>query len=321
MSANTFSFLITSIEKDNLINNKEIKFLKSTNPYVEYFLVYKNCKITIFKTQKCLVQGQESDVLTVMQEHFPNHLSKSNSSLPFDYDKQNFHQNIIGSDEVGVGDYFGGLCVCAVFLTPETAKQAKTLGVKDSKLLNEQQIISIAKKLIDLVPYRISNLWPNQYNELMYSYKNAHVIKTVCHHYVIVKLCDDLQQKNLSVNQVVIDQFASEKKFHEYLSTAYTHNKISYPITFCTHAETKYLAVACASIIARYYFLEQIKTLSSQAGQPLPLGAWNDKIKLAATTLIQTCGNDSNKINELLNNYVKMHFSNTKKLIDEEHNN
>lgn len=158
MSANTFSFLITSIEKDNLINNKEIKFLKSTNPYVEYFLVYKNCKITIFKTQKCLVQGQESDVLTVMQEHFPNHLSKTNSSLPFDYDKQNFHQNIIGSDEVGVGDYFGGLCVCAVFLTPETAKQAKTLGVKDSKLLNEQQIISIAKKLIDLVPYRISNL-------------------------------------------------------------------------------------------------------------------------------------------------------------------
>ncbi|MGO4076176.1 ribonuclease HIII, partial [Staphylococcus aureus] len=56
--------------------------------------------------------------------------------------------SVIGSDEVGTGDYFGPITVCAAYVDASQLALMKELGVKDSKGLKDPQIINIAKDLI-----------------------------------------------------------------------------------------------------------------------------------------------------------------------------
>lgn len=52
--------------------------------------------------------------------------------------------SILGSDEVGTGDYFGPMTVVAVYVDAKQIPLLKELGVKDSKNLNDAQIAEIA---------------------------------------------------------------------------------------------------------------------------------------------------------------------------------
>lgn len=307
MSLNTFSFLITPQEKKQILKSNLVKYLPIKNNYIEYLLEYKKTKITIYKTQKCLIQGNETKqvIETFFDSHLPN-LALMNPKIQ--------QTNIIGSDEVGVGDYFGGLCVCAVFLDDKLVAKINDLNIKDSKLLDDTTICDLAIKLIAIVPYEIYNILPIEYNHLIELYHNSHVIKTIGHYTTINKLVDKLKSQNKVIDEIIIDEYASKDKFHAYLNQAQiTNNKLHF--TFCTHAETKYLAVACASIIARYFYLEQIKQLSLQAQIQLPLGAWNNKIENASFQLINQYHGNTEEINRVLNYYVKLHFSNTQKII------
>ncbi|MBO6022492.1 ribonuclease HIII, partial [bacterium] len=48
----------------------------------------------------------------------------------------NTTKKVIGADEVGVGDYFGGIVTCAVFLDETLTKKISYLDIKDSKKLS-----------------------------------------------------------------------------------------------------------------------------------------------------------------------------------------
>ena len=74
-----------------------------------------------------------------------------------------------------------------------------------------------------------------------------------------------------------MDQFAKPDFYYRYLDDDYgiTH------LHFETKAENKYLAVACASVIARYYFLEAIKQLSKKYHFVFPLVLAHSWIKRA----------------------------------------
>ena len=50
--------------------------------------------------------------------------------------------------------------------------------------------------------------------------------------------------------------------------------------------ESKYIAIAAASIIARYYFLSEMKKLSKDAGFELPKGA-GSKVDLAINKILR----------------------------------
>lgn len=317
MNTTTYSFVISSNKKKELLDNPSILIMNNNNPYIEYFIFFMDCKITIYKTQKCVIQGKNAQEL--MFKYFAEYLNQvkkiNEVNDDFDYEKENFAQNIIGSDEVGVGDYFGGLVVCAVFLTPETAKKAESIGVKDSKKISDEKIINIAEKLMKFVRYQISELTPRNYNDLFYSYKNSHVLKTILHYSVIEKLVNDLEKENIYAKKLVIDQYATPEKFDEYLIKAYTHNKLHQPFHFYTKAENKYLAVACASIIARYIFLKQIKKMSNKLNIAIPLGAWNDNIESTAFKLISNHKYNIAEIDDILTDNVKKHFINTDKIL------
>lgn len=55
-------------------------------------------------------------------------------------------KNVVGSDEVGTGDYFGPMIVAACYVDQAMMPLLKQLGVKDSKAMTDPEICEIAKK-------------------------------------------------------------------------------------------------------------------------------------------------------------------------------
>ena len=53
----------------------------------------------------------------------------------------------IGTDEAGKGDYFGPLVVAGVYVTETTATRLRAIGVRDSKLLSDDTIRSLAEEI------------------------------------------------------------------------------------------------------------------------------------------------------------------------------
>ena len=55
--------------------------------------------------------------------------------------------NQIGSDEVGTGDFFGPICVCAAYIKAKDIKRLRELGIDDSKRLSDERIRELGKIL------------------------------------------------------------------------------------------------------------------------------------------------------------------------------
>lgn len=213
--------------------------------------------------------------------------------------------NTIGADEVGVGDYFGGIVTCAVFLDEQICSEIIDLPIKDSKKLSISTTIKLAKTLIKKVIYEVCVVSPKQYNFLYSKFHNSHVIKTYAHNEAIYHLQQKLN-KNLQY-VTILDQYANKTHYDSYLNTL-NPKYIAKIDIFTPKAESKYLAVACASIIARYYFLKQIKDLSLQVGVILPLGFNQQAIDEAINQLHTKY--ESNW-NEMAYDTLKIHFKYT----------
>jgi ribonuclease HIII len=213
--------------------------------------------------------------------------------------------NYIGCDEVGVGDYFGGMVTCAVYLQHQNEESLKAIGITDSKDLSDREMFRIYPQLIKLVKYTYLSYLPDQYNKLVDQYKNTHIIKALMHDLTIKALVQNYKIANDT--SVILDQFTPPNKYFQYFDVIKAK---PYPIShFMTGAEKKNLAVAAASIIARIKFLEQISNLQKLTNVPILLGASNPKIITYAQQIYQHGGTDE------LKQFVKIHFATTKKVL------
>lgn len=213
---------------------------------------------------------------------------------------KNKNEYYIGADEVGVGDYFGGIVTCAAYVDHEIIEKIKNLDIKDSKKLSNLSLIKIAKELIKIVPYKIQNVYPHEYNFLYNKFQNAHIIKTYAH-YVCIEELKNVTNKNAIV---ILDQYADNNNLNKYIKMI--DDSWSFKIDILTtKAEEKYECVAIASIIARYYFLKQIADLSKKYKVPLPLGYNKQILEKTLNTLKQKLGE---RFNEEKNNLIKLHF-------------
>lgn len=248
--------------------------------------VYKknNITITIYKTNTILFQGKNCEIETKL---FFKNL----------YYKNNYNVNIIGNDEVGVGDIFGPLVVTCCYIDSQNIDQLKKLSINDSKKMSDHKIITLTPKIKKLVKYQTEIINNNIYNKLYNKYKNSHIIKAIAHNNVLTKL---LKYKNIKYYKaIIIDQFVNEKKYYEYLKN---EKIIKHKVIFMTKAENKSLAVVCSSIISRYIFLQEIKKLENKYQIILPLGA-NNKVKcLANKYKLQFSKNE-------YCNFIKLHFN------------
>lgn len=187
-------------------------------------------------------------------------------------------------------------------LSPADHAFLKSLGVDDSKNLNDIKIRQIAPILEEKIPHKALLLSPRKYNEVVGDGKshNAVSVKVALHNQAIFLLL----QSGAKPDKIVIDAFTSEKNYQKYLKNE--RNRFDFPITLEEKAEGKYLAVAVSSIIARNLFLENLDKLSQEVGYTLPSGAGAKSDQVAAK-LLQAYGDQA------LQATAKYHFANTKK--------
>jgi|FLOH01.1.fsa_nt_gi ribonuclease HIII len=166
----------------------------------------------------------------------------------FDYDENKI---LIGSDESLKGDTFGGLVVTAFRANSEEREKLKNIGVKDSKTIADKDIIRLADDLKEYFPnnFSIVSFNPKEYNEQI-SIHGLTQLLNIMH-----------KQANNKIKT-----FNSKHVVDKYPGCA-TGDIIE------EKAESKYVEVAAASIIARSEAIRQFHELSIKAGFKLPKGS------------------------------------------------
>ncbi|MDR2823012.1 MAG: ribonuclease HIII [Mycoplasmataceae bacterium] len=291
-----FSVTLNSLELTKVLSQLgKYRSNKPNSEQILYFFKVNGSTITIYKNKRLLIQGSDAEILGEKL------LGKVTKVV-----KKGLSPNYIGCDEVGVGDYFGGLVTCAVYLKKINEVKLKTLGVRDSKNLTDEDMLEMFPKLTMLIDYAVMDYLPCEYNALVAKYHNTHIVKTYMHDQTIKTLITKCKLSNDI--DVVMDQYVDESTYYDYFKVMKIMNPAKIA-RFETKAENKYLAVAAASIIARVTFLKQIQKLSQTAKQQLLLGASNPKIITQAKEIYRAGGN------KLLAKYVKIDFRTTDKVV------
>lgn len=252
-------------------------------PYARWQLRVEGCTITCYQSDKVVFQGKDAEVY----------------AAPF------LHKDIIlpqaGSDEVGTGDYFGPVCVCACIVEEKDIDAIKKLGVRDSKQLTDDEIRVIAPQLMKRLRYSLLIVTNEKYNQV-HDTSNMNAIKSKLHNQAYV----NLSRKAPLPDFKVIDQFTPAPSYYRYLNGEKT---IVRGIHFETKAEDKYPAVGSASMIARYAFLKCMDDMETKFDMHFQKGA-SAKTDEDARYFIQKYGIAR------LNEVAKLHFKNTERVTD-----
>lgn len=267
------------------------------------------CTITAYKSGKVLFQGKNAETEAAKWQKDASVPKKKLASSTSSVKVHRYlppanigTMSVIGSDEVGTGDYFGPITVVAVYAKKEQLLLLKELGVQDSKNLKDPQIIEIAKQIKDVVPFSLLTCDNPKYNMLQAKGMSQGKMKALLHNQAIKHLIQKIQPEQAEA--VLIDQFAQPEVFFNYLKGQETFKANATYLS--TKAEGIHLSVAAASILARYAFVQRFDLLSKKAGFKIPKGA-GPVVDEAAARLIHEKGI------EALHEYTKTHFANTEK--------
>ena len=311
MKQQTIVFKISDNLKDKVIEFYKDRALEKHPPYSIFQVIDYDCVITLYESGKLMFQGIGADIEASYWMEEERILNKRDlqSELKSEQEKKDKKaeelnddrfKNIstIGSDEVGTGDYFGPIIVTASFVDIKKKSFLYELGVRDSKKITDEKIMSIAPTLIKEFPHVTYILTPSDYNRL--GITNMNKVKAILHNKVLYAL----KEKKYNYDKIVVDQFCYPVKYYEHIKA--TPNKVT-NITFTTHAEDKCLSVAVSSIISRYIFIKEMEKLTKEMNMNIPKGAGTN-VDEVGVKIVKQYG--INKLNEL----AKLNFKNTEKI-------
>ncbi len=254
------------------ISAKDLEFLRKegftkvgpTSPY-EVVRYTGPCTVILYTTGKCVVTGNGAASQKVV-----GMLSGEGGEVVPPMDLLAEKGWVIGSDEALKGDTFGGLVVAAVKADDAGRAQLREMDVRDSKTLSDLEVHARADRIKKTVKYCIKAVDASEYNK-----------------HSQTALMNQLHQ-----------QAAAELK-------PGTHVVDEYPGCTVgdvreTQAESKFLEVAAASILARDEALKQLERLGKELGFVVPKGSTHVSGALAQ---LKVSKKDPSR-------YVKMHFKN-----------
>lgn len=291
--------------------------LASPSPYVLFLAQPSGCSVTAYK--KADAQGLHKVVFQGIRAHYEvsiysDHpeVSKPKLALPGGPKNPRFSPmhpgpalypfvEQIGSDEVGTGDFFGPVCVCAAYVDREGLEEIQSLGVTDSKAMDDAYILEIGPKLIHDFAYSQLSLDNPKYNDVTAKGLNMNAIKAKMHNRCLGNLHQKFPQAMLCQ-----DQFAEAGLYYHYLKG---EKDIVDNIHFSTKGELHFPSVALASVIARYSFLRKMEELGKKYGERIPLGA-GAEVDAFAARFLKKYG-----LKELTS-ITKINFANMKKLTE-----
>lgn len=286
--SNSMNLNINEVSKIVKLFNKYI----DNNPekYVKHKFRYNDSIIKIYSTNKLLVQGKNSE------ETFDEISKNLNRSISIEITKTNLllTGNIIGTDEVGTGDVFGGIFVCACYVNKKQIPELSKFGLKDSKKLKDSDILALAPILKEKLSYTIIYLDNNKYNNVLKNF-NLNKIKAIMHDEAIKKITKEIT----NYDYIVIDGFTSSSNYFKYLED---YDPVK-NVELIEKAEDKYYAVAAASIIARYHLILNFKKLSKDYNYDLPKGAGKQVDNMIDIII-------KDRKSKILNDISKLNFKN-----------
>lgn len=265
--------------------------------------------VDLFASGKTLVQGRPSPLQTMLKSWRYMPESQSFSSLPLFEEAPTVTPPQptlaaparIGSDESGKGDYFGPLVVAAVFVDGKAEAKLRSLGIRDSKLLSDNSIITLAQEIRSTCRGKgtVLSYPPPLYNALYKSMPNLNLMLARAHAQVIASV-----RKHTDSTLAIVDQFGDASLVPAALAS------IQCPIEIeQRHRAEEDTAVAAASIIARAEFVRQIGQLSHSIGFDLPKGASNPAIITIGRALVAQHGPAG------LEQVAKLHFKTTEAIL------
>ncbi len=306
----TISFKISDNTKEKMIEHYKYMKRDKTPAYAIFQADDADTVITLYESGKVVFQGISADIdaniwrETEIMLNGTAPIEKEKKEKKENTDKTDYYFiNSIGSDEVGTGDYFGPIVVCASYVNKSNISFLEDLGVRDSKKLTDEKILNIAESIMKKIPFNAFILTNKEYNKLQDKGYNMNKIKAILHNKVLLGL---MKKENFIYDMVVVDQFTPEKNYYNYLKS---EENVFRKITFTTKAEDKCLSVACSSIISRYLFLKEIEKMGNELNSFIPKGASN-LVDEYASKIVEKYGKE--KLREI----AKINFKNSEKILN-----
>ena len=268
-----------SDEKIQRLKDTFKEYIKpSPNEYIDTFIQKDGLTISVYTSKKVVFQGEDA-------------LFYGQAFIDTKFNRQ------AGSDEVGTGDYFGPVCVCACILEESDKDILDKYHIRDSKQMNDNEILKAGEELINQVKYSLLILDNEKYNEVNKT-NNLNQIKAKMHNKAYLNLIN----KGYKIpSAAYIDDFCGKNNYFEYLKN---EKDVYHDLIFETKAEDKFEAVAVASVIARYAFIKKMDELSKKYNMTFHKGA-SELVDFDAKEFVKKYGMNN------LNKVAKIHFKNT----------
>lgn len=278
------------------------KKIAAKTPYVRFTAKLTDTVVTVYTSGKVMFQGagaeREAGRWGEAEAGAAKTAAAKGDQLPPNFAKL----SVLGSDETGTGDFFGPITVAACYVPADKVALAHELGVKDSKQLTDSWMRSVAPDLKAAFAHKVLTLKNEKYNRVQSQGWSQGKIKALMHNQALKHVLRKMAP--VKPDAILIDQFAERGIYYKHIKDE--KEIIQENVLFSTKAEGLHVSVACASIIARVAFLEEMDRMSSEVGFALPKGAGNIVDEAAAKILLKH-GED------YLKNITKAHFANTGK--------
>ena len=288
-----------------IIKHYDNKKIAAKAQYVRFTAKLSDTVVTVYTSGKVMFQGAGAEREAAKWGSASTTAAKVSSAkgdvLPPDF----AHKSVLGSDETGTGDFFGPITVAACFVPSEGVALAHELGVKDSKLLTDDYMRKIAPDLKEAFVHSVLTLKNEKYNAVQSKGWSQGKIKALLHNQALKHVLSKIEP--VKPDAILIDQFAERGVYYKHIKDE--PEIVRENVLFSTKAEGLHVSVACASIIARVAFLEEMDALSQKAGVTLPKGAGKIVDEAAAKILLKHG-------DAFLQSLTKVHFANTKKAKD-----
>ena len=304
----TIVFKVSDNIKEKMIEHYK-DMVTGKPPYSVFQVKDYDCVTTLYESGKVMFQGIGADIEANMWKDLESHFNNRNIDEEIKAkeekadNKMYYYYDAIGSDEVGTGDYFGPIIVTATLVNKSTRKLLEDLKIMDSKKMTDDKIRRCAPIIMKKLPYVTFTLSNSKYNDWTKKGFNMNKIKTILHNKVLY----ELSNKGIPYHKIIVDQFTTPKSYFTYLKQENITEKVT-KITFLTKGESAHLAVAAASVISRYIFLEEIDKLSKHYNLTIQKGA-NEKVDEIGKQIVSKYG-----ANELYK-IAKINFKNTEKIL------
>lgn len=249
--------------------------------------------LTLYTSGKLVVQGKAKD--DFIQFYLEPEILKS---FAYSHPTANIDSTPrIGVDEAGKGDFFGPLCVAALYASEKDNEKLIHMGMKDSKKLSDTTIRKLAPILQKKFAHKIILIYPQKYNELYAKFKNLNSLLAWGHATAIDHL---VKQTNCS--NVIIDKFAHERV----VESALSKKNLTLNLTQ-VHRGEEDPVVAAASILARFAFIDALDRFDEKYNFTFPKGASKQVIEAGKKFIEKFSRNE-------LGNIAKLHFKTTLEL-------